>query len=157
MLINADTFQHSLVTVSCKSQPWLFLRSQEKVFWTDVSNNAILSANRLTGGDITPVAEHLSSPEDIILFHNLKQPAGKGHHSRTAQNIEKKRWQMWGLFWWCYCRNKVQTIITLHLYYIFQNCYKRVKFKISGPENKRFKFGNLCVGLGGLFFQRINS
>ncbi|KAM9843140.1 low density lipoprotein receptor a [Aulostomus maculatus] len=50
---------------------------EERVFWTDVSTNTIMSANRLTGDEITPLVENLSSPEDIILYHNLKQPTGR--------------------------------------------------------------------------------
>ncbi|CAB1344485.1 unnamed protein product [Coregonus sp. 'balchen'] len=50
---------------------------EEKVFWTDMGDRVVMSANRLTGNDITVLAEDLIQPEDIIVYHNLKQPIGK--------------------------------------------------------------------------------
>uniref|UniRef100_A0A4W5P137 Low density lipoprotein receptor b n=1 Tax=Hucho hucho TaxID=62062 RepID=A0A4W5P137_9TELE len=49
---------------------------EEKVFWTDMGEREVMSANRLTGNDITVLAEDLMQPEDIIVYHNLKQPIG---------------------------------------------------------------------------------
>ncbi|XP_029904078.1 low-density lipoprotein receptor isoform X2 [Myripristis murdjan] len=49
---------------------------EEKVFWTDVSTSAVMSANRLTGGDITELVGDLNQPDSIVLYHDLKQPIG---------------------------------------------------------------------------------
>ncbi|MEQ2179004.1 hypothetical protein GOODEAATRI_020078 [Goodea atripinnis] len=61
---------------STKTNPHCFSSKQEKVFWTDPINGSVFGANRLTGRDINELVTGLKTPEDIVLYHNLKQPFG---------------------------------------------------------------------------------
>lgn len=52
---------------------------QDRIYWTDLEDEAIYSANRLTGHDVAKVAEHLNNPLDLVVFHEQRQPKGKAY------------------------------------------------------------------------------
>ncbi|XP_034544486.1 low-density lipoprotein receptor [Notolabrus celidotus] len=74
--MNGGTRHNLIHSVEKLSHPLSLAVFEEKVFWTDMTNSAVFSANRLTGKNITKLAMDLVQPEDIVLYHDLKQPIG---------------------------------------------------------------------------------
>ncbi|MEQ2271196.1 hypothetical protein XENORESO_000828 [Xenotaenia resolanae] len=74
--VNGGT-RHMVIFSQEKIQhPFSLAVFEEKVFWTDPINGSVFGANRLTGRDINELVTGLQTPEDIVLYHNLKQPFG---------------------------------------------------------------------------------
>uniref|UniRef100_F6SDA1 Low-density lipoprotein receptor-related protein 8 n=1 Tax=Macaca mulatta TaxID=9544 RepID=F6SDA1_MACMU len=69
-----DSKLHQLSSTDFLSHPFGIAVFEDKVFWTDLENEAIFSANRLNGLEISILAENLNNPHDIVIFHELKQP-----------------------------------------------------------------------------------
>uniref|UniRef100_A0A673N599 LDL receptor related protein 8 n=1 Tax=Sinocyclocheilus rhinocerous TaxID=307959 RepID=A0A673N599_9TELE len=69
---------HRRVILSSRGRlghPYALAVFEDRVYWTDREKEAVYSANRLTGQDVTSLAEHLNDPHDIVVFHELSQPA----------------------------------------------------------------------------------
>ncbi|XP_072367395.1 low-density lipoprotein receptor-related protein 8 isoform X5 [Scyliorhinus torazame] len=47
---------------------------EDKIYWTDIEHDSIYCANRLSGRDVTSLANNLYNLHDIVILHELKQP-----------------------------------------------------------------------------------
>uniref|UniRef100_A0A4W5PE74 Low density lipoprotein receptor-related protein 8, apolipoprotein e receptor n=1 Tax=Hucho hucho TaxID=62062 RepID=A0A4W5PE74_9TELE len=74
--LNGDNRKVLLSSQNHLGHPFALTVFEDRVYWTDLEDEAIYSANRLTGHDVATLAEHLNNPLDVVVFHELRQPKG---------------------------------------------------------------------------------
>uniref|UniRef100_A0A8C6QBC8 Low density lipoprotein receptor-related protein 8, apolipoprotein e receptor n=1 Tax=Nothobranchius furzeri TaxID=105023 RepID=A0A8C6QBC8_NOTFU len=74
--LNGDNRKVLLSSHHHLGHPFALTVFEDRVYWTDVEDEAIYSANRLTGHDVAKVAEDLNNPLDLVVFHEQRQPKG---------------------------------------------------------------------------------
>uniref|UniRef100_A0A3B3WX16 Low density lipoprotein receptor-related protein 8, apolipoprotein e receptor n=1 Tax=Poecilia mexicana TaxID=48701 RepID=A0A3B3WX16_9TELE len=72
--LNGDNRKVLLSSHHHLGHPFALTVFEDRVFWTDLEDEAIYSANRLTGLDVAKVAEDLNNPLDLVVFHEQRQP-----------------------------------------------------------------------------------
>uniref|UniRef100_A0AAZ3QTI9 EGF-like domain-containing protein n=1 Tax=Oncorhynchus tshawytscha TaxID=74940 RepID=A0AAZ3QTI9_ONCTS len=72
--LNGDNRKVLLSSQNHLGHPFALTVFEDRVYWTDLEDEAIYSANRLTGRDVATLAEHLNNPLDVVVFHELRQP-----------------------------------------------------------------------------------
>uniref|UniRef100_A0A665U967 Low density lipoprotein receptor-related protein 8, apolipoprotein e receptor n=1 Tax=Echeneis naucrates TaxID=173247 RepID=A0A665U967_ECHNA len=72
--LNGDNRKVLLTSHDHLGHPFALTVFEDRIYWTDLEDEAIYSANRLTGHEVVKVAEHLNNPLDLVVFHEQRQP-----------------------------------------------------------------------------------
>ncbi|XP_019585633.2 very low-density lipoprotein receptor isoform X4 [Rhinolophus sinicus] len=59
---------------------------EDRVFWIDGENEAVYGANKFTGSELATLVNNLNDAQDIIVYHELVQPAGKNWCEENVEN-----------------------------------------------------------------------
>nr|XP_023483039.1 very low-density lipoprotein receptor isoform X3 [Equus caballus] len=59
---------------------------EDRVYWIDGENEAVYGANKFTGSELATLVNNLNDAQDIIVYHELVQPAGKNWCEEDMEN-----------------------------------------------------------------------